>query len=72
MTEEGLHIVIPSGELPIEEVALKDVPAGVAYKIVDVSVIPTDRTYRAAWEADMSNPHGYGIGHQAWEERRNK
>ena len=33
-------------------VALKDVPAGVPFKIVDVSEIPEDRTFRAAWEAD--------------------
>ena len=33
-------------------VALKDVPASVPFKIVDVSEIPEDRTFRAAWEAD--------------------
>jgi len=33
-------------------VALKDVPAGVPFKIVDASEIPEDRTFRAAWEAD--------------------
>jgi hypothetical protein len=31
-------------------VASKDVPQGVEYKIVDVSDIPEDRTFRAAWE----------------------
>jgi len=31
-------------------VAAKDVPAGKPYKIVDVSNIPTDRTFRGAWE----------------------
>ena len=47
----GVCIVIPSGELPIEEVAKKDVPAGgVPYTIVDASEIPEDRTFRAAWE----------------------
>jgi len=66
MLDGTLNIVIPSGEIEVEQVALKDVPAGVAYKIVDISVIPTDRTYRNAWEVDMSNPDGYGIGHDAW------
>ena len=33
-------------------IALKDVPAGVPFKIVDASDIPEDRTFRAAWEAD--------------------
>jgi hypothetical protein len=46
----GVAVVIPSGELSIEEVAAKDVPAGVPYQIVDVSEIPTDRTFRNAWE----------------------
>lgn len=34
-------------------IAAKDVPAGKPYRIVDVSDIPTDRTFRAAWEADF-------------------
>lgn len=68
MLEDALCVVIPTGEMAIEDVAQKDVPSGVAYKIVDVSEIPTDRTYRGAWEADMSNPDGYGIGHDAWVE----
>ena len=34
----------------IEELAAKDVPSGKPYKIVDVSDIPTDRTFRNAWE----------------------
>lgn len=72
MTQEGLSIVIPASDLPIEEVGLKDVPAGVAFKIVNVSDIPTDRTYRGAWEADMSNPDGYGLGHDAWFELHKK
>lgn len=66
MLDGTLNIVIPSGEIEVEQVALKDVPAGVAYKIVDVSVIPSDRTYRNAWEVDMTNPDGYGMGHDAW------
>jgi hypothetical protein len=36
--------------MSIEEIALKDVPEGKPYKIVDVSDIPTDRTFRNAWE----------------------
>lgn len=61
-----VKILVPSSELSIEEVARKDVPAGLAYKIVDTSEIPSDRTFRNAWEADMSEPHGTGIGHEAW------
>jgi len=48
----GVAIVIPAAEcgLTIEEIAAKDVPAGKLYKIVDVADIPTDRTFRNAWE----------------------
>jgi hypothetical protein len=62
----GVSILIPTGELAIEEVARKDVPAGVAYKIVDEADIPTDREYRNAWEAAITEPDGYGIGEDAW------
>ena len=62
----GVAVLIPTGELEIAEVARKDVPAGVAYKIVDVADIPSDRTFRNAWEADFSSPDGVGIGADAW------
>ena len=50
--EGGVAIVIPAPEcgLTIEEIANKDVPQGKPYKIVDVSDIPSDRTFRNAWE----------------------
>lgn len=50
----GVAVLIPTPEYlethTIEELAAKDVPAGVAYKIVDVADIPSDRTFRDAWE----------------------
>jgi hypothetical protein len=53
-TDDGVAIVIPTPEaletMTIEEIAVKDVPAGTPYKIVDVSEIPEDRTFRNAWE----------------------
>ena len=49
-TDGTVAVIVPTGELPIEEVAAKDVPAGKPYKIVDVADIPTDRTFRNAWE----------------------
>lgn len=61
-TATGIAVVIPSGEVPIEIVARKDVPPGVPYRIISVADIPEDRTFRAAWEADFSHPHGYGEG----------
>ena len=64
--EGGVSVIIPTGELCIEEIAKKDVPVGVPYEIVDSLAIPSDRTFRGAWEADFSNPDGYGIGADAW------
>ena len=48
----GVAVIIPASEcgLTIEEIAAKDVPAGKPYKIVNVSDIPSDRTFRNAWE----------------------
>lgn len=48
----GVCVIVPAAEcgLSIEEIAAKDVPAGKPYKIVDVSDIPEDRTFRGAWE----------------------
>ena len=48
----GVAVIVPAPEcgLTIEEIAAKDVPAGKEYKIVDVADIPTDRTFRNAWE----------------------
>lgn len=50
----GVAIVVPAPdcELTLEEVAAQSVPEGKPYRIVDVSDIPTDRTFRAAWTDD--------------------
>jgi hypothetical protein len=45
--DSGVAIIIPVVSV---EAALKDVPQGKPYKIVDVSDIPSDRTFRDAWE----------------------
>lgn len=46
-------VIIPSPEClaqhTIQEIALKDVPAGKPFKIVDASYIPSDRSFREAW-----------------------
>ena len=47
----GVAVIIPADcGLTIEQIAAKDVPAGKEYKIIDVADIPTDRTFRNAWE----------------------
>ena len=49
--DDGVAVIIPADcGLTIEEIAQKDVPAGKEYQIVDVSEIPSDRTFRGAWQ----------------------
>jgi hypothetical protein len=50
--EGGVAIIIPAPGcgLTAEQIAAKDVPAGVPYRIVEATDIPSDRTFRNAWE----------------------
>ena len=64
----GVNVLIPSESVlqtyTIEEVAQKDVPSGKAYKIVGVADIPSDRTFRDAWEVDEATlTDGTGAEH---------
>lgn len=45
----GVALVIPTGELPIEEVAAQVVPKGLPHKIVGAADIPADHTFFNAW-----------------------
>lgn len=62
----SVSIITPTKEAlaiaSLHEVAEKDVPFGLPYWITDVSTIPTDRTFRDAWEIDESfgAPDGFG------------
>lgn len=47
----GISIIIPSESV---EAAMKDIPAGKPYKIIDAADIPADRTFRNAWTADFT------------------
>ena len=48
----GVAVIVPAPEcgLSIDEIATKDVPAGKPFKIIDASDVPSDRTFRDAWE----------------------
>jgi hypothetical protein len=54
--EGGVAVIIPAPEWlaeegnTIEKLAEKDVPAGKPFKIVNTEDVPSDRTFRAAWE----------------------
>lgn len=68
-TETGVAIIHPTGELPIGEVARKDVPAGVPYRIVNDDEVPSDRTFRNAWKDDngikVDMPKAKALTHEA-------
>ena len=68
--EGGVSVIVPSPnclkEHTIEEIAAKDVPAGKPYKIVDVADVPSDRTFRSAWEVDV-NTLTDGVGAESNE-----
>ena len=63
--EGGVAVIIPTESV---ELALKDVPAGVPYEIVDEADIPSDRYFRNAWVAngtavEVDLPKAKEIGH---------
>lgn len=72
--EINLIIPAPNCGISITEIARKDTPAGIPYKIVEDSMLPEpELTYLDSWEVDFSSPDGYGIGQDAWfAEQRGK
>ena len=54
--DNTVRIIVPSPNalqiMSIEDIAKKDVPTGLKYKIVNVSEISSDRTFRNAWTID--------------------
>tara|TARA_R110000796_G_scaffold116922_2_gene229567 strand:+ start:699 stop:911 length:213 start_codon:yes stop_codon:yes gene_type:complete len=52
--ENTVSVLLPSPNWSgtMEELAQKDVPTGLKYKIVEDSDIPSDRSFRNAWEVD--------------------
>ena len=52
LPDGGVAILTPNPDsgLTLEQIAAKDVPAGVPFRIVEAADIPTDRTFRNAWE----------------------
>lgn len=51
-SDGGVSVIVPAPDcgLTIEEIARKDVPFGKPFKIVDAADLPSDRTFRNAWE----------------------
>jgi hypothetical protein len=66
----GVSVIIPAPEAldahGLEAIAIKDVPAGKKFKLIDAADIPSDRSERDAWtvdEADLTD----GIGGESNE-----
>ena len=59
--ETGIAVITPTGDLSVEETALKDVPSGIKYKIINVSNLPQERDFRNAWEFDFTTDFD-GVG----------
>lgn len=54
----AIGIIHPTAEalntMTLHEIARKDVPTGLPYKIIHDDEIPTDRTFRDAWTIDKA------------------
>jgi len=46
-TDGGVAVIVPADTI---EACMKDIPEGAEYAIVDTADIPSDRTFRNAWE----------------------
>jgi hypothetical protein len=81
--ESGITVVMPTKEalnlIGINAIALKDVPAGKPFKIIDASELPQDHTFFNAWEVDPNSLNDgvgadYGTGSNndviAWDENK--
>jgi len=67
----GVSVIYPSPntKYTIEEIALKDVPKGKPYRIIEQTDVPTDGTFRNAWEYDfgtLDNVDGFGLGSEGF------
>lgn len=49
-TETGIAVIHPTGKI---KDAMKDIPEGVEYKIIDEKELPKDREFRNAWTYDL-------------------
>lgn len=63
--DNTIAVLIPTPEAlkfaTLNQIAGKDVPKDLPYKILPKEDIPTDRTYRDAWEWDDNiTPDGFG------------
>tara|TARA_R100001163_G_C4981746_1_gene137634 strand:- start:187 stop:399 length:213 start_codon:yes stop_codon:yes gene_type:complete len=55
--EGGLSVICPSPKWTgtMQELAAKDVPTGLKYKIIEDSDVPSDRYFRNSWTVSDSD-----------------
>jgi hypothetical protein len=72
-SDGGIVVTVPCLEcgLSLEEIARKDVPAGVPYVFVEEEELPP-LEMREAWDCDFTEPDGYGIGAEAWWQEKQR
>ena len=75
----GVTVCYPTPEAletySITEIALKDTPTREPFWIVNESEVPSDRTFRDAWELDteaLGEPTGYGMSYENWAQEYQK
>jgi hypothetical protein len=51
----GVSTCIPTGEISIDAVLTKDVPAGKGARIIDIADLPRDNDFYDAWEMDATS-----------------
>ena len=70
-SDGSVRIIVPADniDMTVEEIAQKDVPTSRPYKIVNVSEISSDRTFRNAWDIDEAElTDGTGADHGVLED----
>lgn len=69
-TDGNLVVLTPvTQDKTVEQIAAKDVPSGLAYKIVEDTDVPSDRTFRDAWTiADSELTDGAGSEHDMFDD----
>lgn len=70
--DNSIGVIIPSQEVltkyTMKQIADKDVPSGLEYVIVEDSVVPSDRTFRGAWEWGFDASDGVGSDSNEFKE----
>lgn len=71
--DNSVGVITPTEEAVnaygIHAIALKDVPAGAEFKIINTSDLPESRDFRNAWEWDTTvEPDGVGSESNVFEE----